>query len=247
MANDAGGKEREHARLVALGKLTAAVAHKLNNDLTEVTCNLGLALEDLADGVAPEDLEELIKDALAAAEHASRLSRDALSLFRLDVTTAAPVRIAEYLRRAQTLTPEGLVHCSIEIEPTDLQVLTMTDWLDSMLVPVLVNAREACPEGDVALTAGVERFAVPVKPGGAKDSLHDGSYVTIVVQDAGAGLTLDADQDPFEPFVTSKGRGRGLGLSTALQVARAHGGTMGIRNHAGGGAEASLWLPVATS
>ena len=244
MPNDLETCEHERLRLLALAKLTGSVAHKLNNDLTEVTCNLGLVLEDFAAGGVPEDFEDLIKDALAAAEHASRLSREALGLFRLDVSRARPMPLSDYLKHASSFVVDRVLRFAVRHEAAGAQVLSTADYLDTMVAPVVANAEEAAREGEIVLSTRFEHCDEAHQPPEASEQLHTGRYVVIAVRDSGPGMNLEPGQDPFAPFVTSKGRGRGLGLSTALQVARAHGGTMGIRNHPDGGVETAIWIPA---
>lgn len=243
MTNGPGDNEREFRRLQGLAKLAGVVAHKMNNDLTEVTCNIGLILEDLEEGAPPEDIKELLGDALRAAEHAAELSQGALALFRLDATDATPMPLQAYLKRVAPRTAKGAIEWTL-LEKDPL-VIAGPDRLDRILEPVLTNAEEAAPHGAVEITTRLHAFAKASQLPDTADSLLAGIYVATTVRDRGPGIELSRSLEVFEPFVTSKGQGRGLALATALNVARAHGGTMGARNHPHGGAEITIWLPIA--
>jgi len=243
MTNGPVDNEREFRRLQGLAKLAAVVAHKMNNDLTEVTCNIGLILEDLEEGAPPEDIKELLGDALRAAEHAAELSQGALALFRLDATDATPMPLQAYFKHAAPRTAKGAIEWTLLEE--DPLVIAGPARLDRILEPVLTNAVEAAPHGAVEITTRLHALAKALHLPDTVDSLLAGTYVATTVRDRGPGIEFSRSLEIFEPFVTNKGQGRGLALATALNVARAHGGTMGARNHPDGGAEITIWLPIA--
>ncbi len=246
MAKLGDSDERELRRLQGLADLAAVVAHKLNNDLTEVTCNVGILLEDIEEGSPPDDMPQLLRDALHAAEHASRLSQEALGLFRLDARGAAPVSIERYLHDLVPRLPPT-AHDVVCVSCASPHLVTTTpDRLDRILLPMLRNALEAAPAGPIDVVC---EPSVPTDPDAVPqsiDPLSTGPYTAITVRDRGPGFSQSPETAAFTPFATTKEQGRGLGLSTALNVARAHAGSMSCRSHPGGGAEVTVWLPIAS-
>lgn len=233
----------EYRRLLGLAELASRVAHKLNNDLTEVTCNLGIILEDLEQGAPPEDLEELVRDALHAAEHASMMSQDALGLFRLDTSNAPLMPLLPYL---QTAIPQLLAAHPTEVlwGPLDssLNVRSTAERLDRIFAPLLANTAEASAKSLLVTLSRIEVLESD-RSAHAHDDLLPGPYAQVILRDRGDGFAIDT-REAFVAFVTTKGPGRGLGLATALNVARAHRGSLSCRNHDEGGAEVAVLLPA---
>jgi CheY-like chemotaxis protein len=116
--------------------------------------------------------------------------------------------------------------------------------LELALMNLIINARDAMPEGGI-ITIAADTCEVPA--GNALD-LQPGSYVRLEVADEGTGIPPDLVNKVLEPFFTTKpvGKGTGLGLSMVYGFARQSGGSFRITSESGHGARAEIWLPRAS-
>ena len=237
-------QDREQRHLRGLAHLAAAVAHKMNNDLAGITCNLSMILADLDDGEQPSDMPELISDALLAAQHAANLLQNAFGLFRLDDSECEVLDVGETLGLVVGSTvQQQQLELDVEVPDTSdaLRVRSTPERIQRMVAPLLINAAQSRQEPRVR--AVVETGLSDVPQGGALDELESEPFIMIRVTDDGPGVPAELGQKAFEPFVTTKERGRGLGLAITLALARAHGGSVGLRAAPGGGSEFTIWLP----
>jgi two-component system cell cycle sensor histidine kinase/response regulator CckA len=117
--------------------------------------------------------------------------------------------------------------------------------LEQVLVNLFVNARDAMPDGGT-ITVSRSTVMLTSKRRWAPPELPRGRYHVIAVRDTGTGMPPDVLEKIFDPFFTTKpvGRGSGLGLPTALAIARAHGGWLSAESTPGRGSIFRLLLPV---
>jgi len=134
------------------------------------------------------------------------------------------------------------IRVEVEAEPGLPPVLADRGQLETVLVNLATNARDAMPRGGrLTLSAGVERVEAG-RPGG----LAAGAYVRLCVADSGEGMDAATLARAAEPFFTTKplGQGTGLGLAMARSFAEGSGGALAIGSAPGEGTRVSLWLPV---
>jgi signal transduction histidine kinase len=136
---------------------------------------------------------------------------------------------------AQSLAPRAeLQGVTITVEQTQEPVIARADpnQLQQILLNLLLNALDAQPSGgEVQITAKI----VPAAP--------DGQQFILTIQDRGPGLPAQVGDRIFEPFVSTKESGLGLGLSICRRIAEAHGGTLTAANRLDGGAAFTLRIP----
>jgi PAS domain S-box-containing protein len=230
-------------RLDAIGQLTGGVAHDFNNLLTIVSGSLQL-LEDEY-GERPEALA-LIDEALRSVKRGAELTSMLLAFARRQALTPRAVL------------PEPLVHdlgiilqrtlgeafcLTIECPATIPAAYVDPTQLESALINLVLNARDAMPDGgEIALTVA----ECWVRPDEAAD-LGAGHYIVVHVRDCGTGMSPDVARRAVEPFFTTKapGRGSGLGLSMAYGFAHQSNGSLRVDSEPGRGTTMSLYLPVA--
>lgn len=238
-------REREQARRAeALARLAGGAAHEFNNVLTAVRGYAGLLLDGLPpDDPRREDLLELQR----AGERGSALARQLHAFARRD--PGAPrvldpnqlvTRVEEMLRR---LLPER-VALELDLAPGVGPVRADPAQLEQVLVNLVVNARDAMPEGG-RIVIRTQTVTAP-GPDAPVDRVAPGRWAVLSVADGGPGLDAEALEHAFEPFFLSRGRDAagGLGLAAVLAVARQSGGLATVESAGGLGSTYRVWLPV---
>jgi CheY-like chemotaxis protein len=181
-----------------------------------------------------------------AASRGMGVTRRLLAFARRSELSAGPINPSALLEGLlpmlhSTLGP--MVTLSVDAPPTVPMLLADQAQLETVLVNLVNNARDALPAsgGRITLTAAT---AKPVPP-----SLPDGRYIRLSVVDTGVGMRSDILARVTEPFFTTKGpgKGTGLGLAMARGFAEQSGGLLTIDSEMGRGTTVSLWLPVAAN
>jgi two-component system cell cycle sensor histidine kinase/response regulator CckA len=236
---------RQAQKLESLGVLAGGVAHDFNNLLTAVLGNLYLLRQ-----AVPEDpgLRELIDDAAHAAERGAALVRRLLTFGRPDIAQDEVVDLDTLVAESAALARpmvEPQVKLVIQGGPGRALVKGSSSALEQVLVNLFVNARDAMPDGGT-ITVSRSTVMLTSKRRWAPPELPRGRYHVIAVRDTGTGMPPDVLEKIFDPFFTTKpvGRGSGLGLPTALAIARAHGGWLSAESTPGRGSIFRLLLPV---
>ncbi len=233
-------------QLRSLGQLTGGVAHDFNNLLTVVILNLEEALD-----IAPEgdEMQEILAPALHAAVRGAELTSQLLSYARRATLRPERVRPDEFFGALRPLLNRVLG------ERFELQVLlrhnggsAMVDpaQLDSAIMNLVINARDAMPQGGPITLETRSVVLAPDSPG-FQDEVTPGRYVVISVGDRGQGIPAEVLPRIFEPFFTTKavGKGSGMGLSMVYGFARQSGGHVTVESTEGVGTTVRLFLPVA--
>lgn len=233
-------------KMDAVGQLTGGIAHDFNNLLTVVLASLEMARKRTPLG---QDVIELIDNAIQGAQRGAALTqrllafsrRQKLSLERVDVPDLVH-GMADLLQRA--IGPEVPIRTQFLLSLP--QVTSDPNQLESAILNLCVNARDAMPEGGT-ITIAAERRAV-AHPSSGEDLLP-GEYVCLLVKDEGEGMDEKTLSSATEPFFTTKGigKGTGLGLSMVQGLMAQSGGKLVLKSRKGMGTTAELWLPIATS
>lgn len=238
-------------RLESVGQLTGGIAHDFNNLLTVIQGNLQV-LEELPRMASDEGAQDLLAAAARASKRAAELTRKLLAFSRRQVLQPAAVDVgamlnslADMLRR--TLDQRILIE--VDAPPDCPQVSADPGQLESALLNIAINARDAMPNG------GTLRFSASVRdtlPAEALTTLDDVGaacgFVAISIADTGTGMSDEVKERAFEPFFTTKeaGRGTGLGLSTVYGFVKQSRGAIGIDSALGKGCVLTLYIPQLT-
>src|ERR1700676_897990 len=227
----------ESQKLDAPGQLTGGVAHDFNNLLMIVSGNLHSLKKLVGDNPKGKRSIEAIE---TAAKRGAGLTRQLLTFARRQRVNPESTDIADRIKAVYAVLDTGLggaVTLRTEIEPNLWPVIADTSELETALVNLVVNARDAMPEGgDVTIEAkNVE----------LKDAPRPGDHVVITVIDSGVGIPPDVLLKIFDPFFTTKpvGKGTGLGLSQVHGFAHQAGGTVRVSSELGKGTSVSIFLP----
>lgn len=233
-------------RLDAIGQLTGGVAHDFNNLLTVLSGSLQLL--DVECEALP-GAREIISSALRSVERGAELTAKLLAFARRQHLSPRAIDPAELLGDLELMLRRTLgdaVRLTIECHPGLPRVFADPSQLDSALLNLALNARDAMPAGGQIRIGADERWvtADPTRP-----ERKPGHYVVFRVADTGTGMAPDVLARAFEPFFTTKalGRGSGLGLSMVYGFIQQSGGYLGIESRPGEGTCIDLFLPVAPS
>ncbi|MCR0983876.1 ATP-binding protein [Roseomonas populi] len=231
-------------RMQALGQLAGGIAHDFNNVLQAVQGGAALIERRPGDAAGVRRLARMMLDATGRGV---TVTRRLLSFARRDELRAEPVEPSPLLAGlcevlAHTLGAE--IACRHEVAPGTPPLLADKGQLETVLVNLASNARDAMPQGGT-LTISAEEAVL--EGGSGPAGLLPGRYVRITARDTGTGMDPATVARLGEPFFTTKprGAGTGLGLSMAKGFAEQSGGALTVESAPGKGTVVSLWLPPA--
>ncbi len=241
---------RQSQKMEAVGQLTGGLAHDFNNLLQGISGSLELVRTRVAQGRTGE-LDRYIETAMGSAHRAATLTQRLLAFSRRQTLDPEPTdlnRLAggmeELLRR--TVGPAIQIETSSAAEPW--QTLCDPHQLENALLNLVVNARDAMPDGghlliETANTVLRDRRGTPREQ--PSQDVPPGEYVALSVADTGAGMTPEVIARAFDPFFTTKpiGQGTGLGLSMIYGFVQQSGGHVRLRSEVGQGTTVTIYLP----
>ena len=225
-------REREVLRaeqLAAVGQLATGVAHEIRNPLTSIKMLVQAGLEEEQASLAGEDLR-VIEQEIRRMERSLRSFLDFArppKLERRAVDVLDLVRVVVDLTRGRA-DKQG-VRVLIDAPSSSVPLTADGEQVQQVLVNLALNALDAMPAG------GTLTFHVAATPDGG---------ATIRVLDTGAGIAADVLPRLFQPFVSGKPTGLGMGLVISRRLVENHGGTITAWNPSGGGAEFTVTLPA---
>jgi two-component system sensor kinase FixL len=224
------------SRLRSMGEMAAAIAHELNQPLT-ASANYVAAAIRLIDG--PDPNLPYIRHALALASAQTLRSGDIIRRLRAFVergeTARHPEQLDVLVEEASALALVGLGDRGVTVkfarDPELPLVIADRVQVQQVLLNLLRNAVEAMEASPVReLTLGTARWD---------------SMVAVSVTDTGCGIPAAIEAQLFQPFVTTKSAGMGIGLSVCRAIVEAHGGRLWVEPNPGGGSVFRFTLPVA--
>jgi signal transduction histidine kinase/response regulator RpfG family c-di-GMP phosphodiesterase len=226
-------------KMEAVGQLTGGVAHDFNNLLTVVLGNVDLLSKP---GITPRQKKQL--DAVRqAAERGRSLTRQLLAFSRRQHLSPVVLEVNGLISTFTSLLRQAVgeaVTVQLELHADQLNAHVDPVQLESALLNLAVNARDAMPEG------GVLRITTRYLEGAAAAArdLEPGEWIEIEVADTGTGMPPEVLERVFEPFFTTKevGKGSGLGLSQVYGFVRQSGGHIQAESRPGQGTAFRLYL-----
>jgi len=235
----------QHAqKLESLGILAGGIAHDFNNLLVGILSNLDVLQRRVPQAGSTKAMDLVRSASKRAAELcAQMLAYSGRGHFQLEAVDLNPtvremeellgtsVRIAEIRYDLADSLP------TIDADPSQIRQIVMN---------LVINASEAVDDGSGTIRVATRSEHVAegeILDGITLDPLPAGEYVVLEVEDDGPGLTPEAAAKAFEPFFSTKGAGRGLGLAAVLGIVRGHHGAIRVDSRPGGGARFRVWLP----
>jgi two-component system, OmpR family, sensor kinase len=200
-----GAGDEARQRLLVMGEIAAEIAHELRNVLQVITANAYLARQDPAGSAA----------VIAKIEKNARLAQsivdDLLSLARGEASRAEPTPLVDILLAARAELQAGTATWEDDIAPHDLRVRAHPGLACRLLHALYDNA---------------VKVTMPRVPVIATRACREDGAVVLVVSDDGPGIPADLADTLFDPLVSRRTGGSGLGLALARRIAMAHGGTI---------------------
>jgi signal transduction histidine kinase/CheY-like chemotaxis protein len=231
-------------RMDAVGRLAGGIAHDFNNILTAIASFNEFAVRALPnDHAAVDDLEQVRQ----AVQRAAGLIRQLLAFSRQQVMQPVVLNLSDVVRNLvpmlRRLIPESVALHSF-LDPDLWQVRADPVQIEQILVNLVVNARDAMPDGGtLTITTSPATLDEAYIRNGHRDAAI-GDYAVLSVSDSGSGMDAATRARAFEPFFTTKaaGHGTGLGLSTVYGIVKQSGGSIWLYSEPGRGTTVKIFL-----
>jgi signal transduction histidine kinase/CheY-like chemotaxis protein len=216
-------------KMAAAGRLTASIAHEVNNPLQSVQNCLHLAARE---DVPPEKRKEYFDLARNELERLMKTMHRMLDFYRPGSTKMERVDVLELLRHVLSLTSQQMIQREIEVK-TDLPeslpaIFAVNSQVQQIFFNLILNSFDAMPAGGTLIIRAQSRE----------------QGVEFYFEDSGPGIPEDQRNNIFEPFFSTKDGGTGLGLTVSYNIVTAHGGMLDLIDGSGTGACFRLFLPT---
>ncbi len=235
---------RQARKLEAIGLLAGGLAHDVRNLLQILRLSLTLMPMKARD---PDQVIKLTEQMEKTVDRGCDMVQELLSFARRSDSRLLPTDLTQDVRdTANNILPSlpDNIHLHLEIKDSLPQVLADVGQIDRILTNLIVNARDAMPDGGILLvaTSVAHAGALPHETTGPKQT----TYVQVTVADTGTGMDEATRARMFEPFFTTKGSGKGtgLGLSVVCGLMENHHGFVDVQSELRKGTTISLFFPV---
>jgi len=239
---------RQAQKMEAIGNLAGGMAHDFNNLLGVIIGDLETIESRLRDNA---DVSALVQDATEAALRGADLTRNMLAFARrqpLQPTELAVNAVIDDITRMLARILGEDVTITLDLSPAVWPVIADRGMLESCIVNLAGNARDAMPRGGVLRIATANR-SIDADAAALQQTMRPGEYVMIEVADTGAGMSPEVLSRVFEPFFTTKATAQhsGLGLSMVFGFISQSGGHITVDSEPGSGTTLRLFLPRAAA
>ncbi len=225
------------SRLSAMGQLSSALAHELNQPLAAImnyvqACRRAM---ETAGGPASDKIYEMMDKALDQADRAGAIISGLREIIEKGETAPSEEDLNQIVEEASALAligaPEKGIEVNLDLGARLPSVLVNKIQIQQVLLNLVRNSIEA-------MVASEKRELI------VKTELEPGNAVEVAVYDRGPGLSKDVEKRLYQPFVTTKAEGMGLGLSISKSIIEAHGGRLWATPNSGGGTIFRFTLPI---
>jgi two-component system sensor histidine kinase TtrS len=226
------------ARLSTMGEMASGIAHELNQPLTAIATNAHACVRMLESGAAEhERCADVMERIGAQAERAGEIIRQLRQFVRKEPPERTLVDLNELIEEVLLLIqPEARwagVRIQQDLDPSISLVMAQHIQIDQVILNLVRNAIEAMAD----MEEGERKLLIHTRMGG-------GNAVIVTVSDTGPGLSEEIREQVFNPFITTKPKGMGLGLSISKGIIEAHNGNLYVNSSPGRGAVFRFTLPV---
>jgi len=232
-------------KMESIGRLAGGIAHDFNNIMTAILGFGTMILDQVGDN---HNLRHAVEQIVSAGERATNLTRQLLTFSRKQITevrtldvNAVIIEMYQLLRRALGEDVELIT----ELEDDVGSIRADAGLIQQVVMNLAINAKDAMPRGGT-LTIRTKSAAINEAFCREHAQLNPGRYILLSIRDTGFGMSKDVIEHVFEPFYTTKpkGKGTGLGLATVYGVVQQCNGHIEIESEAGQGTTIKIWLPV---
>jgi len=232
-------------KMEALGQLSGGVAHDFNNVLHVINNAIAILQRKLHDG--DEETQRFLDMIRRNADRASSLTQRLLAFSRTQPLDPKPVDPNALVAGMVDLLRQTLgerIAIDTVLAPGTTHVIVDANQLETAIVNLAVNARDAMPSGGV-LTIETGNVTLDSAYARRHPDVTPGDYATIAVRDSGTGMSEEVRAKAFDPFFTTKapGQGTGLGLSQVFGFIKQSRGHVTIDSEPGKGTTVMLYLP----
>ena len=225
-------------KLESVGVLAGGIAHDFNNLLTSIMGNIELAMARSTPG---DDVHGLLSAATTASVRARDVTRQLLMFASGGAPVTSAASVSDLVLETAEFTLAGSnVRCETRFETDIPNVEIDRGQVTQVIQNVLVNAAHAMPIGGVIRVHG--RTVSGRGPGAVP--AQQGKFVRVSIADDGMGIPREHLRRVFDPYFSTKEKGRGLGLATSHSIMKRHGGWIDLESSLGNGTTFYLYFPV---
>lgn len=221
-----------HKRLVALGKLSAGIAHEIRNPLSSIR---GLAQFIFNSFSKTDERKEDLNTIIQEVDRLNKLVVQVLDFAKLKKLNLTRFSLNDLLRKITELfkieIKDKLIKFNLELSPDISQIQADEDQVRQILMNVIINAIQAIPKkGEIKIKT-------------EKAPLKGEPAIKLIIEDSGIGITEKDFNQIFDPFFSTKEKGSGLGLSIVYKLVEAHQGEIKVESKEGKGTKFIILLP----
>jgi nitrogen-specific signal transduction histidine kinase/CheY-like chemotaxis protein len=241
LCEESDAEINQHRTLDSIAALSGGIAHDYNNLLTAIIGNITLARRYLNEN---DKAFRLLDHALQASEAAKKLTQKLITFSKGGSPNKEVAAVDRLVKSAVEFTLSGSnIKSSYKFAPDLWQILVDQSQIGQAIHNIVMNAREAMPEGghiDIVAsnTAATDKIA----------SLATGNYVKVSITDQGSGIAAEEFDKIFDPYYSTKNignqKGMGLGLSICHSIIKKHGGKVTVESQIGVGTTFHIYLPA---
>ncbi len=218
-------------RLATMGRLSASVAHEINNPMQSILGCLGLAEEAMDEGRDPSKYFHVAQDAV---RRVTEILNQMRNLYQPSEATRTQADVNLVLKNVLALTEKQCGELNVDViwnQDIKIQPIWMvSDQMSQVFLNLILNALDAMPNGG-QLQINTSQ-------------IEDPRGITVEFSDTGSGIADDSLASIFEPFYTTKNDGSGLGLAISFGIIQQHGGRLEVESQIGQGSTFKIWLPA---
>jgi PAS domain S-box-containing protein len=232
-------------KMESIGRLAGGVAHDLNNLLSPI---LGYGEMLLEDASAHDPRRDSLEEIFRAGKRGQALVRQLLAFSRKQPLHFQPLDLNELVKGFQKLIRRTLredIEIGFRLDPSIPRIKGDLGQIEQVIMNLAVNAQDAMPQGG-NLQIETAPAEIDEAYAGQKRGVKPGRYAMLAISDTGFGMNSSTLAQLFEPFFTTKekGKGTGLGMSTAYGIAKQHGGNIWAYSEPGLGTTIKVYLPA---
>lgn len=251
MSSKSSPPSNSHAQqLETIGFLATGIAHDFSNLLTSIVGQTSLALATLPqDNIARSHIEK----AMQAAEFAAELTRQLLTYANSQGAPDELINLNQLINDNISLLNTTLlngVSLQLDLAPSLPPIEARRAHIQQIIMNLIINAAESIEGGQGIVLLRTGRETLQENDGRFNfincHCPYPGSYVYLQITDTGCGMTPQQMQKIFSPFYTTKPAGRGLGLSTILDIVNLYQGGITVESQPGLGSTFCIFLPLPT-